>query len=254
VNDYLTYKYGLQNIHPRTVLSRSRRESGSDKRELHSAIPRVSPARSSRRRGGRNLWIGTHTFLWDGRADDTTDPTTGFAPGELIAEVVQTPQEYQDFCLFFETPAPLKPSHVIVAKTLPAITGTGTAPEIEVQSNPYFVQPSYDQSSALTFKLDQAAFVFLHILEPGSIASVVSSIEIDYDSVAPGQQAVPANLPFTYHWKGHPDSGTAGESNELEAEFDGPYTFALEAKNAQDTTLSSVYRGVIHVRGEGEEP
>jgi hypothetical protein len=93
----------------------------------------------------------------------------------------------------------------------------------------------------------------LHILEPGitNVANAVSSIQIDGNSEVSGRQAVPKNTAFTYYWKGHPD--TAGDSNLLKALFDGPYTFALEAVNAQDATLSSVYRGVIHVRGEGEE-
>lgn len=253
-NDYLNYNYELIENESRAVPFSSRVSATVRLRESNSNCSATGFSGKILAKPWINepLWVGIHPFLWDGRADSNVDPSTGYAEGDLVAEVVQAP-EFPDICLFFDAPEPLKPSHVIVANTLPTITGTGTPPQIEVRSNPYFVQPSYDQSSALTFNVDQPALVTLHILEPGSLTNIVSTIQLDYDSVAPGQQAIPPGPPFTYHWKGHPDSGTPGESNNLKAQFDGPYTFALEARNPQHPTLSSTYRGVIHVRGEGEE-
>lgn len=252
VNDFMTYKFELKAFDPlppfssRVTARIRRRPVATDpcNTETGSGEIIATPWLD------KPLTIGVHKFLWDGRADVVA---TGLVPGDLVAENVQNP-EFPDLCLIFERPGPLKPSHVIVEKTLPRLEGTGMTPEVEVKSNPYFIQPSYDQSSALTFKvLEQSAFITLLILEPGEmdIGNAVSSIEIDGNNVLAGRQAVPANTMVTYHWKGHPD--TAGDSNLLEAMLNGAYTFALEAEHTEDTPPSSVYRGVIHVRGEREE-
>jgi parallel beta-helix repeat protein len=257
VNDYLTYNYVL-NDYP--AFGHGKFSSKVTAKVYYRATGTGDCDAAGNLSGGvliatpwvnKPLWVASHVFVWDGRADHAVG---SFEPGQLIPEVVQTPSDGPDFCVFFEVPQALKPSHVIVANTQPTITGTGLAPEIEVRADPYLIQPTYDQSSKLEFKIDQDSYVTLLIFPPGQQSvddgDAISIIPIDGNPTTVDVDAVPGNTAFPYYWKGHADG--VGESRKLSATYNGPFTFALKAVNARDSTLTSVYRGVINVRGEGE--
>ncbi|MGH0028973.1 MAG: right-handed parallel beta-helix repeat-containing protein [Myxococcota bacterium] len=187
------------------------------------------------------VWIGFHDFLWDGRADDE-NVNPGYSAGEIVRDP-DIPGE-AGFCLFFEAPRALRPNTVIVTGNAPRLTGS--APVVEIQANPFVMRPTYEQTTEMIFTLDQAATVTLYILPPG----VTDTQQAIGKVLANGGASIPASTPTAVNWEGWEMPDDPEERvNLLRATADGPHTFALEAVSAL-SGLSSIYRGVLNIRGE----
>ncbi len=168
---------------------------------------------------------GWHMIYWDGR-DNNNNILTG------------TINQY------FAVPVNLKQNAIIVKGTKPTVTGTGTAPNIEVKSDPYFITHSYDQYTHFTYHLDQDADVMVTLLPPGvtdindSRAIVLTSTEMQ---LANNPDGTPVD--HTVEWTGY----DVADPNNIQISEEGAYTFAIQATSVA-SGYSTLYRGVIQMR------
>ena len=167
---------------------------------------------------------GTHWFYWDGRGPDgnfITVPSTIWIPDSTI----------------------MRPTGVYVFSPTVAITGTGTAPNIEVKSDPYFIASSYEQASKIVYRVSQDATVRVTLLPPGiSDAGHASAIVLVNNVLQPAKDGGGAPIDYTVEWKGY----DTADPNAMLVSADGAYTFAIEA-TIPGTSYKSLYRGVLNV-------
>ena len=178
---------------------------------------------------GLPLWMGeTHLVMWDGR-----DPSGNIVSGQVAFGLQNGPPGALGQNMRY--------NHVIVHATAP--TPTGTAPNIEVKSDPYLIHHSYEQFSKIAYQLDQDAVVTIKLLPPGvSDPSDPMAIAIVTNELEPAEdQGVP--ITYTHEWLGY----AAGDTNAISVAEEGSYTFTIEA-TSQATSRTSLYRGVLQVR------
>ncbi len=129
----------------------------------------------------------------------------------------------------------LPPNTIIVKGTAPFVHGEGVAPEIEIKSNPYFVQHSYEEFSQIKFQVDQNSTVTAKLLPPGVNDPNATNAIMLID----GQPLV-ANTIETIIWKGYLDNDT----NNILIDEEGLYTFTIEA-TSDVTGFTTLYRGAL---------
>jgi hypothetical protein len=169
------------------------------------------------------LPAGTSTLIWDGRD----------ANGQLVSG---------SCAVYFDVPLALKPSSVIMKGTVPVITGTGTAPNVEVQSTPWLITHSYEQIAQITYRVSQDSYVTVKLLPPGvadpASPQAVVLVSNELDAALNGSQ--PAN--HTVEWRGYDPNHT----NNILVSAEGAYTFAIQARSVQ-TGQQALYRGVLQL-------
>jgi hypothetical protein len=173
----------------------------------------------------------------------------------------------------FGHPVPMKRNAVIVERTTPLIAGPtyvsarknpvspktpppAQMPAIEVKGEPYLIRLSYDQVSRIAFCIDQAAYLTVKILKPGRgdpgvPADVVATLVQDVPGTMPPHAArdcTPAGgaAPYVVEWDG--TEASAADPFVMRSVADGSYTFTIEARNALQTNLRSLYRGIVQTR------
>ncbi|HRQ65185.1 MAG TPA: FlgD immunoglobulin-like domain containing protein, partial [Xanthomonadaceae bacterium] len=160
---------------------------------------------------------GTSWIYWDGRDPD----------GEIVTG---------NLAIYFFAPLNLRESTVIVQGTTPRITGPGTAPDIEVKPDPYFVVHSYEQQSRFAFKVDQDAYVSVKLLPPGihdpEDLAAIPVLE---------EELLAADQVREVVWLGY----DLEKENRVLAVDEGAFTLAIVARGAV-SGVSSLYRGVLH--------
>jgi len=169
------------------------------------------------------LPAGTSTLVWDGRD----------ANGQLVS----------GSCSFaFDTPLPIKPNAIFIRGNAPVITGTGAAPNVEVQSTPWMITHSYEQIARITYRVNQDSYVTVKLLPPGiadpSSSQAIVLVNNEPDAALNGSQ--PAD--HTIEWRGYDPSHT----NSILVSSEGAYTFAIQATSVQ-TGQQSLYRGVLQL-------
>jgi len=184
------------------------------------------------------------------------------ASGNLLETTSSTPTFH------FGHPIPMKRNAVIVERTKPLVSGPGyvsarkdpvspkTAPPaqmpaIEVKGEPYLVHLSYDQLSRITFCIDQAAYLTVKILKPGRgnpdvAADVVATLLQDTATPHAAQNCNAGGTPYVVEWDGTEPG--AADPYVMQPVTDGSYTFTIEARNALQTNLRSINRGIVQTR------
>ena len=156
-------------------------------------------------------------FYWDGR--------------DLNGDVVSN----FDYRFYFPVPIPLPKNIIIIEGTKPFVTGTGASPNIEVKSNPYLIQHSYEEFSQIIFQVDQDSLVTAKLLPPNindpNHSSAISLID---------NKPVLANELQTMIWMGYLDNDT----NNILINEEGMYTFTIEATSSV-TGFTTLYRGAV---------
>jgi hypothetical protein len=155
--------------------------------------------------------------------------------------------------LFDARPFAIKPNVVIVERGAPEVKGpefeaSPAVPNVEVKSNPYLIHHSYDQVSTLAYCLDQDAFVTIKILKPGfsdtnDPGGVVAILD-DGTTLRAAVDCDGGGDPHQVEWRGY----DASDTNAILASETGAYTFTIEAANALQASLTTLYRGVVQVR------
>ena len=169
------------------------------------------------------LPAGTSTLMWDGRD----------ANGQLVTGTC---------AFYFDVPLPVKPSSVVMKGTVPVITGTGVAPNVEVQSTPWLITHSYEQIARITYRVSQDSYVTVKLLPPGvadpTSPQAIVLVSNELDAALNGSQ--PAN--HTVEWRGYDPDHT----NNILVSAEGGYTFAIQATSVQ-TGQQALYRGVLQL-------
>jgi hypothetical protein len=140
---------------------------------------------------------------------------------------------------------------IFVQDTAPSIFGESYSPtppsisNVEVLSDPYVADPTYDQISTIRYTLDQSAKVWVKILKPGAPdasnpANVVAQI-------VTGEVQAASPVVHTVEWLGYDDSDPAA-TEVLQATQPGSYTFLIEAEHPTQANLKTRYRGTIQVQ------
>lgn len=165
---------------------------------------------------------GTHWIYWDGRAPD----------GSLVTAAAAT----------FATDAQVMRANGVFAYTPTiTITGTGTAPNIEVKSDPYLVTHSFDQASSIVYRIDADAVVRVTMLPPGIVDPAHASAIVLVNNVTQSARDSNGNpIDHAVVWRGYNDT----DYNGVLVATDGAYTFAIEA-TLPATGRKTVYRGVL---------
>ncbi|UHQ23390.1 hypothetical protein LVB77_01360 [Lysobacter sp. 5GHs7-4] len=165
---------------------------------------------------------GSHWVHWNGRTPD----------GSLVTATTAT----------FATDAQvMRANGIYVFEPAVSITGTGTAPNIEVKSNPYLVTHSFDQASSIVYRIDADAVVRVVMLPPGIVDPAHASAIVLLNDVAQNARDS-SGLPVdhTVVWRGFNES----DPNGVLVASDGAYTFVIEA-TLPATGRKTVYRGVL---------
>ena len=168
---------------------------------------------------------GTHLVDWDGRRPD----------GSIITG---------SSAIWFVVPANTRANAVVVNGGTPQITGTGLSPNIEVKSDPYLITHSYEQTSTISFRVDQDSNVTFKLLPPGiydpNDASAITMInnELRFAEDGGGNP-----LDHAVQWLGH--DGT--DTNEILVTDEGVFTFTIEATSVA-SGQTALYRGVLQIR------
>ncbi len=169
---------------------------------------------------------GTIPIVWDGRDDQ----------GNIISG---------DVNVFFEAPAKIRPTSIIIDALSPQVAGTGMAPNVEVLSDPFRVAHSYDNISKIAYRLDQDAVITVKLLPPGvtdpQSTQAVTLVDQQLQSANDG-----GGQPNDYvvDWIGY---DPADPNAILTPALNGTYTFTIEA-SSPITGVSSLYRGALQVR------
>ncbi len=165
---------------------------------------------------------GTHPIVWDGRDQDGS--ILSGPVGVWIHDTVDLP------------------SNVIIVKgNRPEITGT--APDIEVKSNPYRIMHSYDQVSRISYNLSADCMVTVKLLPPGdndvnsSAAIVLTSNELQNAQDGGGQP-----LDHVLEWRGYDPADT----NNILVSEEGTYTFVIQATSVA-SGIATTYRGALQL-------
>jgi FlgD Ig-like domain len=169
---------------------------------------------------------GSHWVYWDGRAPD----------GLLFNATSR---------VWTDDGKLVRANGVYVFTPAITITGTGAAPNIEVKSDPYLVNHSYDQSSQIVYRIDADALIRVSLLPFGVVDPSHPSAIVLVDNVAQSAKDGNGNpIDHVAEWRGY---NVAGDLNAVPVATDGAYTFAIEATlpaNGQKT----VYRGILNLR------
>jgi len=166
---------------------------------------------------------GTSTLMWDGRDGN----------GQLVT----------GSCTFaFDTPLPIKPNSVIMRGVAPVITGTGAAPNVEVQSTPWLITHSYEHISRITYRVNQDSYVTVKLLPPGIAdpASTQAIVLVNNELQTALNGTLPAD--HTVEWRGY----DAAHTNSILVSTEGAYTFAIQATSVQ-TGQQTLYRGALQL-------
>ena len=173
---------------------------------------------------GRYFPAGASWIYWDGRDSSGAllqAPSTSFATDATL----------------------MRANGVFVSTPMVTITGTGSAPNIEVKADPYLVAHSLDQISSITYRLDADALVRVTMLPPGIYDPASPSAIVLVDNQAQSARDSGGNpIDHTILWRGFNDS----DPNGILVATDGAYTFAIEA-TLPATGQKTVYRGILNI-------
>ena len=165
---------------------------------------------------------GSHLIVWDGR-----DPGGNIVTGNVS--------------IYFAAPLSL-PTQSVIVHTNPHIVGAGSAPDVEVKSNPYRVMHTYNQTSQIVYRIDQDAYVTVKLLPPGitdlNSAQAIKVVDNVLTSAVTG--GVPAD--HVVDWYGY----NPVDRNNILVSDEGPYTFVIQA-TGQLTGITTTYRGVLQL-------
>jgi len=168
-------------------------------------------------------------LYWDGR-----DSTGNIAPNKFYTFYVAQPQQ-----MLLNT--------IVIKNTAPFIRGEVAAPSpnIEVKSNPYLINHSFDEYTQIKFQVDQNSMVTAKLLPPGitnpdSAAAIpLINNQLLNAEVSPGVPEI-----HTLIWKGYDDSIAIPDTNSIQTDEEGVYTFMIQATGIV-TGKSALYRGAI---------
>jgi parallel beta-helix repeat protein len=173
---------------------------------------------------------GNHWLYWDGRVEG----------GDALKG-----KDHKFHLAAIET---LPPNTIIVKGNIPSLRGeSGTAPNIEIKSNPYKVRHSYDEVSTVKYIIDQNSYITIKLLPPDindpadSSAIVLVSEQLQMAEESPG---IPAT--YMFEWKGYDDSVPVPDTNNIVIDTNGRYTFTIQATSAE-TGYSTLYRGSLRL-------
>lgn len=167
---------------------------------------------------------GSYWLYWDGRGTD--------------GNIITVPSD-----VLISDATLLRSTGVYVFAPAVGITGTGTAPNIEVKSDPYFIASSYEQASKIVYRVSQDATVRVSLLPPGtSDPASTSAIVLVNNVLQPAKTGGGVPIDYTVEWKGF----NTADPNAMLLSANGAYTFAIEA-TIPGTSYKSLYRGVLNV-------
>ncbi|MCP4081933.1 MAG: hypothetical protein GY743_16995, partial [Planctomycetaceae bacterium] len=161
------------------------------------------------------LPAGEGTLTWDGRNDDG-------APvyGSLLFN-----------SSFFKG---IATNAVIIDGMAPELSGT--APHVEIKSDPYRISHSYDQISRISYELDQDSYITFKVLPYGVYNETDNKAVTLIDNVRTG-----ANV-HTVQWNGYADNDPAA----VLVSSEGVGMFWIEAVSVA-SGKSTVYRGSLQM-------
>jgi len=167
---------------------------------------------------------GVQPIIWDGR--DLNGTILTGATGVWIHDTVRLPVS----------------NVIIVRGNVPNITGTGVAPDIEVKSNPYRIEHTYEQISQIIFNIDQDAYITAKLLPPGITDVNSTQAFAVIDNVLKSAESGGLPIGHIIEWTGY----EASDTNNILISDEGAYTFIIQATGSQ-TGFMSTYRGSINL-------
>ena len=169
--------------------------------------------------------FGPGVIVWNGR--------------DLSGQLVTGPA-----AVYAQRSAGLYRNYVIVAGGRPKISGGGSAtPTIEVKSDPYRIQQSFDQISHIVYRIDMDANVTVKLLPPfigdPNDPSAIVLVNNELQSALSGGQP----LDHTVEWRGY----NPLETRKVLVQDGGIYTFSIEATSVI-TGQKATYLGALQIR------
>ncbi len=183
----------------------------------------------------RAIGIGEHTFLWDIR--DTS--------GRILANNVTS--------AFTLTTRAIRNASVVIEAVSPKLFGTGVAPNIEIQSDPYRVIHSYNQIAQVFYQIDQDARISVKLLPP--CLSFDNSCTISFEDpsglILIDDQVLAAQtdgLTNTHHfeWRGYDFKAEEPDSHSILVDEEGTYTYIIQATSVV-SGKTTTYRGSLQL-------
>ncbi|MDH5436854.1 MAG: hypothetical protein OEX83_08845, partial [Gammaproteobacteria bacterium] len=187
---------------------------------------------------------GTYSFMFDGRDRD----------GRYVDESILIATNVYDYELALSSDA------IFVKNSFPTLLGTEAAPNVEIKSDPYFVEHSYDQVSQVAFTVDEASYITVKLLEPCNTSekdgagvptctpdpSAASTITLIDNQLKPAYGGNPLNV-ITFEWRGYDFEAPAADTNNILVDKDGLYTYLITA-TSQLTGNTTTYRGALQLK------
>ncbi|WP_190238480.1 FlgD immunoglobulin-like domain containing protein [Marilutibacter maris] len=174
---------------------------------------------------------GQHWLHWDGRRPD----------GSIVDGPVS---------IYYPAPARVRPTAIHVLDDAPIVTGPGAAPDIEVKADPYLISHSYEQVTRMAYRISQEAYVRFVLLPPGvADPNDPSAIVLVDDQLLQANDAGGNPLDHVVEWRGYDTQGAGGQPtsvNQVLVSEEGAYTFAIQARSAENQS-ASLYRGVVNL-------
>jgi parallel beta-helix repeat protein len=178
--------------------------------------------------------VGTHNLLWDYRD----------AQGRILNSAMFLPGA---------TFTGLRSHSVIVKGNNPVLVGTGTAPNIEIKSDPYRVMHSYNQISQIAYQVDQDSTVTVKLLPPCLSTNTTCSTDFNdaeavviVNNVAVSAETLGVPDTHTFEWRGYDVNASTVDSNNILVDEDGTYTYMIQATSVA-SGLSTLYRGSLQI-------
>jgi hypothetical protein len=138
--------------------------------------------------------------------------------------------------------------------------GTEALPNVEIKSDPYFVEHSYDQVSRVEFTVDEASYITVKLLEPCNTSErdenynpactpdpdAASTIILIDNQLKPAYDGNPANV-ISFEWRGYDFEAPAADTNNILVNEDGLYTYLITATSALNGNTTT-YRGALQLK------
>ncbi len=156
--------------------------------------------------------------FWDGR-----DPA-----GNVITGMVS---------VFLSPKDVLKTNSVIITGNTPILTGGGTAPTIEIMTNPSLVTLTYEQIFSMVYRVDQNAYVSMRLMPPAGSTQVAVTLQNRVLTTAL-QNGLPKDQNFS--WRGY----AGADTNNLLIAEEGTYTVEITAESVA-TGVTTVFRSSV---------
>ncbi|MCW8932075.1 MAG: right-handed parallel beta-helix repeat-containing protein, partial [Gammaproteobacteria bacterium] len=147
----------------------------------------------------------------------------------------------------------LKNDTIVIESVAPTIIGTGTAPNVEIKSDPYRVVHSYNQISKVAYQLDQDANVTVKLIKPCLTTDLDCTVSFDDptaitlvdDELLTAKNGSVTNI-HEFEWRGYDFNAAQPDPHQILVDEEGTYTYMIRATSAA-SGRSTTYRGTLQL-------